>query len=224
MITLNINSPWNVCTPTLFRFMEREFVDQFFHDGSLRISSFKQFREHKDEQRLDKFEGDTYCALTSSQNGGQTIEAKVRHGKNAYVLCAAMRFDKELMKSFEQDSYIRINDPTKFGMVISRHVPGFVAGYEGPCLYQENKIINKDIDYIGLDAFRSSTGQIDMSRVNSFIDREMDFIPYFLKERSYAHQIEYRMLWLTNSDIEDFMDIKVPEAVQFCTRPKSLTE
>ena len=224
MITLKITSPWNVCTPTLFRFLEKQFVDQFFQEGTLRLSTFDRFKKHKDEQRLDKQEGRISFVHRTSQRGGQTIEAFAEEGQSAYVLCASMRFEKELMDTFGCDSYIRINDTTNFGMVISKHIPGFTAGFEGLCLYQDTKIIEKDLGYIELDSFKSQTGPMYSNKLQAFIRQQMSYYPYFLKDKSYSHQLEYRLIWLTNSKTNDFLDIKAPEAVQFCTRPSGLTE
>jgi hypothetical protein len=224
MIALQISSPWNVCTPTLFRFLEKQFVDQFFQDGTLRLSTFDKFKKHEDEQRLGKQEGKITFVHRTSQRGGQTLEAFAAHGQNAYVLCGAMRFENELMDAFNCDSYIRINDPTKFGMAISKHLPGFIAGFEGPCLYQANKIIEKDLGYIDLNSFKTQTGQVDMNKLQSFINHHMSFYPYFLKDKSYSHQMEYRLLWLTSSETNDYIDIKAPEAIQFCSMPSNLTE
>ena len=224
MITLQVSSPWNVNTPVLFRFLDNTFVEQFFNDGSLRLSSFQNFKKHTDEQRLDKNEGQTFFVHRTSQNGGQTLEALAEHGRDAYVLCGAMRFEKNLMTSFGCNSYIRINDTTKFGMAISRHIPGFVAGMEGACLYQENKIIEKDLGYIDLNALKTESGAVDMSKMSSIINQKMRHYPYFLKDKFYSPQLEYRLLWIVNSQIDDYIDIKVPEATQFCSRPSELTE
>ena len=114
MITIPITYPWHVCTPTLFRYLPSRFVDAFFEDGSLRISSFATFRRHTDEQRLDKKEGETHFVAQTHQGGGQTLIAKSFHGKNACVLSATMRHDRKLMEAFECDSYIRIDNPTEF--------------------------------------------------------------------------------------------------------------
>jgi hypothetical protein len=226
MIKLPLITDWNICTPTLFRFLESEFVDSFFKDGSLRLSSFANFKKHKDEQRLDVKEGKTMFVHRTNQGGGQTITAWATHGVNAYVLCAAMRYDKELMKSFNCDSYIRINNSTQFGMAVARHIPGVIAAFEGHCLYQEMKIVEQDIGYIDINQFRDPKNPENLNKqaLNNFIVSRMQHYPLFLKEKSYAHQSEYRFVWITRNKINDFLDLKVPEAVQYCTKPNSVNE
>ena len=46
--------PWTMFTPTVFRLMEREYVERFFETGELMLSSFLRFSQHKDEERNDK--------------------------------------------------------------------------------------------------------------------------------------------------------------------------
>ncbi len=218
MITLPLVTDWNVCTPTLFRFLKREYVDAFFNDGSLRISSFSKFHKHEDEQRLDRSEGKTMFVHRTNQGGGQTIEAWATHGISAYVLCATMRWDKDLMRSFNCDSYIRINNSTNFGMAIARQIPGLAASFEGPCLYQNMKIIEQDLGYINIDRFTNK------AMLNDFIVSRMAQYPLFLKEKSFAHQVEYRYIWVVRNKESDYLDIKVSDAIQFCTKPSELTE
>ena len=162
----------------------------------------------------------------TNQGGGQTIEAGATHGANAYVLCATMRYDQDLMKSFNYDSYIRINDSTKFGMVIARNIPGLISAFEGPCLYQDMKIIEKDLGFIDINRFRDPEDPKNIRKdlLNNFIISQMAHYPLFLKEKSFAHQSEYRFVWITKSKTSDYLDLKIPEAIQFCTKPSSLTE
>ena len=224
MIKLPMVTDWNICTPNLFRFLNSEYVDSFFKEGSLRISSFSQFHKHEDEQRLDKNEGSTMFVHRTSQGGGQTITAWSTHGVRAYVLCAAMRYDKSLMELFGCNSYFRITNSTNFGMAIARQIPGLVAAFEGPCLYQDKKIIEQDLGHININQFKDPQGQIRKEMLNDFIVSKMAHYPLFLKEKSFAHQVEYRYVWIVKNKESDFLDIKLPEAVQFCEKPNELTE
>lgn len=225
-IKLPLVTDWNICTPTLFRFLESRYVDQFFIDGTLRLSSFSQFHKHQDEQRLDVREGKTMFVHRTSQGGGQTIEAWTTHGLNAYVLSTTMRYDEELLKAFHCNSYIRINDSTNFGMAIARQVPSLIAAFEGPCLYQDKKIIEKDLGFVDMNQFRDSKNPASVRKdlLNSFIVSQMQHLPLFLKDKSYAHQTEYRFVWITREGASDYLDIKVPDAIGLCDKPNALTQ
>ena len=225
MIKLPMVTDWNICTPNLYRFLDQEYVDAFFKDGSLRLSSFSQFHKHEDEQRLDEKEGKTMFVHRTPQGGGQTITAWATHGINAYVLCAAMRYDKSLMEAFGCNSYFRINNSTNFGMAIARNIPGLVNAFEGSCLYQDMKIIEKDLGYINVNQFKDpeNPANINKEMLNNFILSRMEHYPLFLKEKAFAHQVEYRFIWVVKNKEADYLDIKVPEAIQFCSKENELT-
>ncbi len=226
MIVLPITTPWNICTPTLFRYLPSEYVEAFFSDGSLRLSSFAEFKRHEDEQRLDKLEGETSLAVETQHPEPRLLFGRGSYGLSAYVLSATTRHDEALMREFGCDSYIRINDPTEFGIRVARHVPGLVAGFEGPCLYQANKIIRRTVDHMDTSQFVDPTDPSKPNReaLERFTRDQMQHYPFFLKDKSFSNQVEYRLLWMTSSQVEGFLYIKVPEAVPFCSRPRSLTE
>ena len=39
---------------------------------------------------------------------------------------------------------------------------------------------------------------------------------YFIKHSRHAQECEYRLLWATGQTIDQFIDIKVPDARQYC--------
>ena len=41
---------------------------------------------------------------------------------------------------------------------------------------------------------------------------------FFVKRSRFAAECEYRLLWMTGQPVGPFIDIKVPEAIQFCRR------
>lgn len=226
MITLPLTTAWNICTPHLFRYMPEEFVNNFFEDGSIRLSSFTQFHSHEDEQRLDKREGKAMFVSTTQKNGGQTVQVHTKPELNAYVLCTTMIHDSSLMDSFKCDSYIKIMDSTNFGMAVARHIPGVLASFEGPCIYQYRKIIEQDLGYIKMNQFNDTDNpkHINVKALNNFILKKMGHLSLFLKDKSFSHQSEYRYVWLVSNKETDFIDIKVPEIREICTPPNPLTD
>lgn len=225
MITIPLTTPWNICTPDVFRYLDQQYVDAFFQDGTLRLSSFKMFGTHADEQRLDVREGKVQFVHTTQQRGGQTFSAWATVGLNAYVLCATMRHDDSLQRHFGCNSYIRIHNTTGFGMAVAKQIAGVVAAFEGPCLYQRMKIVSKDLGYIDESLFRdpSDPRKLRVEDLNKFIFSQLQQYPYFIKDVKYAHQSEYRFVWLLPRDAECYLDIRVPDAIAFCSRPNILT-
>lgn len=218
---------WHICTPCLYRFLNKEYVDAFFKDGTLRISSFAQFSKHKDEQRLDCHEGEVHFVEQTKEFGGQTVEIFSKHGGNAYVLSSSMRFDKKLADSFECNSYIKITDTTAFGITIAKHIQNLIAAYEGPCNYQVMKIMAKETNGPPkhIEHYKNDEGLVDVDKlIKSTTSRHAAHAPFFLKDARYSNQVEYRFVWLVNEQVEEPIFIKAPEAVQFCERPNKLTE
>lgn len=223
-ISIKFGSEWIIRRPFLYRYMEKEYVDTFFETGALRLSSFKRFSEHPDEERLDAREGEGTVFNINTEGEGQTFSAKIRQGHNAYVLSTSTLYSKKLAERFETDSGFRIDNVMGFAIAVSRYVPGFIGGLEGPCIYQNGRIIERHSDPINLDSMRVSSGskEIDMSKLMYKADLLAGFDLFFLKEIRYAHQHEYRLLWLVNNQADLYLDIICPEARDFCTRFEDL--
>jgi hypothetical protein len=45
-LNLNFSRQWSIVRPRLYRHLDSQYVDSFFKDGSLRLSSFAQFAKH----------------------------------------------------------------------------------------------------------------------------------------------------------------------------------
>ena len=135
-------------------------------------------------------------------------------GENAYVLCTTLWHNEQLMKDFQSDAYIRIHDPAEFGRRVAGHIPGFVEGGEGPCMYHRHRYIESNVS----EADRASVDKAAPS-VAAALDA-IGHYPLFLKHRSYSHQAEYRLVWTTDAPLKvAHLDIKVPEARDLCSRP-----
>jgi len=217
---------WHVCTPNLFRFLEEEFVDAFFKDGTIQLSSFSRFRKHKDEQRRDEHEGETYYVETTGKQEGQTIELLTKHGNDAYILCCCMRYDARLVESLGYDSYFKVNDSTQFGIAIAKHVPNLKRAFEGPCIYQNMKILYKETGQNpkNIQDFKDNKGSVEFDRLaQSVTGQHSPHLPYFLKDDFFAHQVEYRFVFLVSSSAEETIIIKAPEAIKFCEKSNELT-
>ena len=81
--------------------------------------------------------------------------------------------------------------------------------------------------HLPANPFMSTNGPIKAEAIddlNKFIFSQLQQYPYFLKDSTYAHQCEYRYVWLLSHDVDDYLDIKVPEAIPFCCAPNVLTD
>lgn len=217
---------WRIRRPFVYRYLEKQFVDQFFEDGSIRISSFSEFSKHRDEQRKDSSEGQGFAVHMNQEGTGQTIIAKIAQGADTYVLCGSTRYHVDLAEAFKTDSGFRINDPTAFANVIAHHLPGFRDGCEGSCIYMASRTVTRDMGPISMDALTVDGDQkrLDIGKSSQVISGILGDDLYFTKLLKYSNQNEYRILWNVHSKSQTFIDIRCPEAIQFCTQFSDLVD
>lgn len=204
--------------------MPRQYVDEFFNSGKLRLSSFAAFAKHEDEERKDASEGSGIIVNTDHQGEGQTLYAVMGQGHTAYVLCGSGRYSKDLSSNFVTDSGFRINDTTSFGCTIGRMIPGFAGGLEGACIYADEKVVRRKAGRIDFESMKINPEgkDLDMGKMFSALGEIAGDDLFFLKKECYQHQAEYRLLWNIQGAIADFIEITCPGAVQFCTRFEDL--
>ena len=216
---------WIIRQPYVYRYLEKEYVDAFFEDGKLRISSFRRFAAHKDEARMDTQEGKGLVSHQHRIGAGQNISGWITYGENAYVLCGASRHDRDIMKAFPKaDSGFRINDTIRFADCIANHIPGFIGGSEGPCIYLPHRIVHRNLGHVDETTLHAdgAPGSIDVSKMLGFLNHVDGGDMCYLKHRDYGYQSEYRFIWNTRQKTENYYDIEVPEARDFCTRIEDL--
>jgi hypothetical protein len=201
---------WRIKRPFVYRYLDRQYTDQFFEDGTLRLSSFSMFSKHLDEPRKDSGEGWASIVHRTLEGGGQAVIGLTRQGLDAYVLCGSTVYSPELSEVFKANSGFRINDTTAFAHAIARHIPQFMYGCEGLCQYVSQRIVLRDM------------GSIDLSMSNqemmTFLNQAAGDDLLFLKNQKYTRQSEYRLLWFHTGETRDYIDIKCPDARQFCTK------
>lgn len=207
----------NSYVPMVFRYLEEEWVEEFFKDGSLRISSFSMFRKHSHQERSDIGEGKNVI-----QGNAEDISfyATTEHGNNAYVLSTSLISNQQLMKDFGVNSGFVIEQPFLFMQEVSKQIPDYLGIRFGPCLYLDNKTIRRTVN-TKLENLKQEGDikGIDMNKMFSSIHNAGGQEVYFSKLTKYAHQHEYRMLWHSGSkSLPDYLDLKVPEARQYCRK------
>jgi hypothetical protein len=214
MITTAFTRPWEICTPPLTRYLEAVYIDEFFNAGKLRISSFRVFRRHPDEQRGDPSEG-TAIQEIISPNARHSILGI--NGQEAYVLCCGTVESKDMVASFGTDAGFRIKNPLGFADAVSRQIPGFIGGAEGLCHYRDSTLLRKYDER----TFRPPVSQPDPEAWAREYDRyvgEHCKDSFFLKQNRYAQQGEYRFIWFASGQERDYIDIVCPDASRFCER------
>jgi hypothetical protein len=204
--------------PRVYRYLEKQYVDEFFDNGRLRLSSFQRFASHKDDLRFDENEGQVSLFHRTSENGGQTLYVSMGFDNNAYVLCGSTIPSVPLMKKFQTDSAIIIRDVPGFIRAVAAKIPGVIRTVHGVCSYQSTRAIERDLGWIDLaDGPTDDPTNVSQIELQEALCQLVTDDVLFLKNWRFAKQVEYRLLWVVPQP-ESFLDVHVPDAIQFCER------
>lgn len=202
--------------PMVYRYLEKQWIDQFFSEGKIRLSSFKKFRKHVDEQRGDNVEGKNILIGTGND---KTIYAVVSTGIDAFVLSASLLFSQSLYSDFKVDGCFVIERPLEFMNEISKHIPEYKGLNFGPCIYKPEVLIKRQLPDFNLDSLRNEDDPTknDLNKVLSTSNLIGGHDVLFRKTLKHAHQHEYRILWHSDlKDLPDYIDIIAPNCRQYC--------
>jgi hypothetical protein len=91
----NFETNTHFSLPRVYRYMDKEYIEAFFKDGSLRLSSFQHFASHPNELVKDGTEGNA----TIFQTGyGKTVISNLRYIPNVNILCGTTLNSSKLKK------------------------------------------------------------------------------------------------------------------------------
>jgi hypothetical protein len=191
--TINIQfaRPWNVVTPSVYRYENQKWIDEFFETGRMRLSTFAKFATYRDEIRGDRTEGHGFCYGETKDN--KSIAIVQAQGMNAAVLCCSHRLDHKLRESFERDSAFQIMNTVGFAVEVARQLPGFRQGLEGSCIYRAERQIRRDIDF-DIEKYNRPDGTVDMQMMFDAGQALGGSELVLLKHKRYEHQQEYRII------------------------------
>jgi hypothetical protein len=106
MLNIQFNCTWSVATPTVYRYEDEKWIDEFFSSGKLRVSTFAKFATYQDEIRGDAQEGSGF-AYGETRND-KSVFIYHAQGINAVVFCCSHRLDHQLREGFKRDSAFEI--------------------------------------------------------------------------------------------------------------------
>lgn len=217
-VPIQFMRPWEVIVPSVIRYLEDVYVDAFFERGSLRLSSFRRFRQHQDEQRGDAGEGSIAMQITNPASGHAVVAF---NGQEAYVLCGSTVQSVEVMRAFEgAQSGVKIKNPVGFADAVSRRIPGFGGGFQGACIYTDDRVVRRagvpDMKFPPLDDEAGAEKWGD--EYERYLAAENANESFLLKPLRYAHQAEYRLVWFAAGLERDYVDIECPEAIKLCEK------
>jgi hypothetical protein len=186
--------------------------------------------EQKPDEKLnvevdDREEGKALVIKSTDGN----VPLKKDFSNGFLNLSTSLTLSEEIRQAFEtaagrKHTYgiYEITDPIAFGRTVAESIHKQYPLQHimaGKCDYVEerDKIVEtENLSFIG-------SWQRDMASALSSVEAKeiaQDVIKvFFLKEKQLSHQSEFRYLW-KNQDLigKDYLDIEVPEAVQYCRR------
>ncbi len=200
----------------IYRILPRIHVEEFFDTGKLRLSSFKRFSMHPDEEKGDTQEG---VNIICGRGKDHTFFTVTGHGYDAYVLSGSQIYNDELCRKFKANAAIKINDTTLFGSAVAASIVNIKSGLEGTCEYRGH-YIERVTSNLTVDHFKSpeSGNELDLSKLASISTNIGGPSVYFSKRGKYIHQQEYRWIWIVSGEVSDYLDLECPEARQYCEK------
>jgi hypothetical protein len=201
--------------PILYRYENDVFIDKFFKNGKLLISTFHNYKSYPDNQIGDIFEGISETLETHVDKESLKLFAHSHSmtGENAYCFCTSTILDPALFGEFKRNSVFRITNAYCFMDEICKALK-LSEVLSGHCEYLRLRIPKQKIANIGIGFV--PTNNLESSETfpiaNLYDNNEM----LFIKRIKYQLQCEYRMIWKTDHTVKDPIEIDCHKASQFC--------
>ncbi|RUV00180.1 hypothetical protein EOB36_17695 [Mesorhizobium sp. M6A.T.Cr.TU.017.01.1.1] len=215
-IQTQISRPLTVFVPPLHRHMAKQYVDMFWDNASLRLSTFDAFRQHKSEGQGDPLEGHA-SYMVNDQTQDRHFGTSTIVGANAYVLSFTSR--TTLSKEFGDD-FFEVVEPVVFSAEVANMIPGCTSVMIGSCIYVDAKLLIKIGPAPAINDLLVGDGSTAVSLDKLLAQGAAIQGPrqYFLKDRRYESQSEFRMVWETNAPVSAPLIVTLPALRQYCRR------
>lgn len=209
--------PTNVIynTPILYRFIEKQYVDEFFKTGKLKLTTFENCKRLEDDNRKDTKEGQ---GELFGYDGDIKMQIGFGVGGDAIMLCTSLYNEYEDASGNKFDKYIEIFDVQGLLFAIADQLTknGYVIKsiLFGPCFYSKKE---------SHGAVQSAAFREKLYKEQRFDWNEMMRIAktiggnnmYFQKPVDKRFENEFRLLWIVDNlekDKDIFVTIPHPEA------------
>jgi hypothetical protein len=138
-------------------------------------------------------------------------------GSNAYALSATMRTGADIAAAFGNSSF-EIFEPIGFSAAVANEIPGCTQVMIGQCVYVDERLLVSSGKAPTVDDLKSEgkSQEVSLEKILAQGNAVTGPKPYFLKDRSYEWQAEYRFIWETNKPVTSHLDIIALDLRQFC--------
>lgn len=210
--------------PIVYRFIEEQYVDEFFKTGALRLSTFGRCKKLEDENRKDISEGN---ATLIAFEDDIRLEMEMGVGDNAILLCTSLSNNNIKANGKKDDCCIEIRDINNFTLAITQALIQkgcpIQTVLKGPCVYAdrhiEKKLQGADVNNF-LDEMENSK-VVNFDKLLALTSNVGGYNTFFCKPLENRFENEYRILWLLETDVtQETYDVLVPDAIQYCEKIK----
>lgn len=208
-ITIDYNIPY------LYRYMEKEYIEDFFSNGNFLISNFDRCKTLENQKRKDEEEGINHFNGTCED---YRIEMKLGINDNPFLICTSLFGPNK-----ENRQCIKIKHPVEFIKCVCNKLreEGYIVTQikHGPCFYT-NKKFNGEVSKENIDEILKAKNGFDFSvflNMEQEINNNSDLL-YFNKPISFKEEQEYRIIfqYINKKPIPDPFIINIKEATQYC--------
>lgn len=207
---------WNIKREPIYRIFDSEqWLENFFETGEIMLSCFDKFKKYEDEMQGDKDEGKGILAGTNA-NGGDTAVI-YETGLNAYILSTTTELTEKVKLDFNGKCALKINNPTLFGLELSKKIPFVNSGLEGHCNYVKSRVHFFENDSELNNIFQKLDFKNNPYSHEIFKQITLG-MELFLKDEKYTHQKEYRLIWFSQPNVKESIIVNCPEAIKLCDK------
>lgn len=204
---------------SVFKYMNQNYIDDFFKDGTLKLGSFKEYKSIEDSTRNDVQEGTNEFIVWNKNRTHHKTLRRFTGNHNLIFCTSATNNFKLLSNKFQTNGYFRINNTLGFAYELANSIKGFVKGLEGPAIYTGSGQTNFYTENYKVPDFNEDTPMHEIFETFDLISK-VNFDQYFSKRITpFSIENEYRLIWLLDHEPNiDELIIKCPDARRFCEK------
>ena len=182
--------------PTVYRFMEECYIDEFLTNGELQISTFAHCKRLEDATRRDGKEGQSVIV---GEYGEKRMEAHIGTGDNAFLLCTSLKSEYTNELGITSSTALEIFNVSGFVDACTKSI--LEMGYHvlnvqiGPCYYSEKKIFGLTHDGEIEKIINEENHTFDFEQLIKVQNQIAGPKMYFQKPLEKACELEYRVVW-----------------------------
>ncbi|MEN2436727.1 hypothetical protein AAH994_15020 [Weeksellaceae bacterium A-14] len=213
-VNSSFNISWGYKIEPIFRILsKRKYLDDFFENGDLFISSFENFKNYDDEMQGDISEGQSLIGGFDKEGNGNHIFYE--GGRQAFILCATKVLSESVIKDFNGVGAIKIVNSVLFAREIAKKLPFVNTGIEGDCIYVDSKV--QHLENEKNELFQKINFS-DPLMINQTVTALTSGVELFMKHKKYEHQQEHRLAWFSERKIDNSIVVNCPEAIEYCEK------